>query len=50
MANRDALLDELGIYMQELEVIHEALACGDAGKLEEIFSLARDVRGNWTQQ
>jgi hypothetical protein len=36
--------------MQELEVIHEALAEGDADRLEEIFSLARDVRGNWTQQ
>ncbi len=50
MANRDALLDELGSYMQELETIHEALACGDAEKLQEIFSLAREVRGNWTQQ
>ena len=50
MANRDALLDELGAYMQELETIHEALAEGDAEKLQEIFSLAREVRGNWTQQ
>ena len=50
MANRDALLDELGSYMQELESIHQALAEGDADKLEEIFSLAREVRGNWTQQ
>ena len=50
MANRDALMDELGSYMQELEAIHEALAEGDADRLEEIFSLAREVRGNWTQQ
>lgn len=50
MANRDALLGELGSYMQELETIHEALADGDAEKLQEIFSLAREVRGNWTQQ
>lgn len=50
MANRDALLNELGRYMQELEVIHEALAEGDAEKLQEIFSLAQKVRGNWTQQ
>ncbi len=50
MANRDALLDELGSYMQELESIHQALAEGDADKLEEIFSLAREVRGNWTPQ
>lgn len=50
LANRDALLDELGSYMEELEIIHEALAEGDADKLQEIFSLARDLRGKWTQQ
>lgn len=50
MANRSALMDELGGYMHELEAIHQALDTRDAGKLEEIFSLARDVRGNWTQQ
>lgn len=50
MANRDALLDELGRYMAELKNIHEALADADAAKLEEIFSLAREVRSNWTQQ
>lgn len=50
MANRDALLGELGSYMQELEAIHVALSDGDADKLQEIFSLAREVRGNWTQQ
>jgi len=50
MANREALLDELGRYMAELENIHEALAEADADKLEEIFSLAREVRSNWTPQ
>jgi prephenate dehydrogenase len=50
MANRAALLDELGRYMAELKNIHEALADADAAKLEEIFSLAREVRSNWTQQ
>ncbi|OGT00157.1 MAG: prephenate dehydrogenase [Gallionellales bacterium RIFCSPLOWO2_12_FULL_59_22] len=50
MANRDALLDELGRYMQELETLHEALAEADAAKLEEIFDLARSVRSNWTPQ
>ncbi len=50
MANRGALMDELGSYMQELKVIHEALAEGDADRLQEIFSLAREVRGKWTQQ
>ena len=50
LANRTALLAELSSYMQELEVIHQALTDADAGKLEAIFSLAREVRGNWTQQ
>ncbi|MDD4927859.1 MAG: prephenate dehydrogenase/arogenate dehydrogenase family protein [Gallionella sp.] len=50
MANKDALLNELGSYRQELAVIHEALSEGDADKLQQIFSQARDVRGNWTQQ
>lgn len=50
MANRSALLEELDRYRQELGSIHEALAEADAHKLEKIFSLARDVRGNWTQQ
>lgn len=50
LSNRDALLNELGSYMQELETIHVALAEADADKLQQIFSLAREVRGNWTQQ
>jgi prephenate dehydrogenase len=49
LANRDALLDELGRYRQELENIHTALAEVDADKLEKIFSLAREVRSAWTQ-
>lgn len=50
LANRAALLDELGRYMQELEVIHSALDQADASKLEEIFSLAKEVRSKWNQQ
>ncbi|TXT23492.1 MAG: prephenate dehydrogenase [Gallionellaceae bacterium] len=50
IANRDALLDELARYMEELGVLYEALAEADAGKLEEIFSLARSIRANWTPQ
>ncbi|OGS82823.1 MAG: prephenate dehydrogenase [Gallionellales bacterium GWA2_59_43] len=50
MANRDALLDELGRYQQELETLHEALAEADADKLEQVFSEARNVRSNWTAQ
>jgi prephenate dehydrogenase len=50
LANRSALLDELGRYMEELNMLHAALDGADAAKLEEIFSLAREVRGGWTQQ
>jgi prephenate dehydrogenase len=50
MANKTALLGELADYMQELETIRRALAADDAKKLEDIFSLAREVRGNWAPQ
>lgn len=50
LANRDALLNEVKRYADELYVIYQALENSDAAKLEEIFSLARKVRGNWTQQ
>ncbi len=50
MANRSALLDELGLYMEELQTLHEALAEADADKLEEIFTEARKVRSGWVQQ
>ncbi|MDD2722172.1 MAG: prephenate dehydrogenase/arogenate dehydrogenase family protein [Gallionella sp.] len=50
LANREALLAELARYMQELETINAALQASDAERLQEIFSLAREVRGNWTQQ
>jgi prephenate dehydrogenase len=50
MANKTALLGELADYMQELETIRSALAADDAKKLEDIFSLAREVRGNWAPQ
>ncbi len=50
MANRDALLNEVKRYADELYVIYQALENNDAAKLEKIFSLAREVRGNWTPQ
>jgi flagellin-specific chaperone FliS len=37
-------------YTAELNVIHQALEKNDADKLQEIFSLAREVRSAWTQQ
>ena len=50
LANRDALMDELGIYMQELEKLHEALAEADADALEQTFRTARELRAGWTEQ
>ncbi|MCE9551331.1 MAG: prephenate dehydrogenase/arogenate dehydrogenase family protein [Betaproteobacteria bacterium] len=50
LANRDALLIEMGCYMKELEILHKALAETDGAKLEEVFSIARSVRSNWTPQ
>ncbi len=50
LANRSALLGEMDRYMQELDTIRAALTERDADKLQNIFSLAREVRGGWTQQ
>jgi len=50
LANREALMDELGIYMQELEKLHEALAEADADALEQTFRTARELRAGWTEQ
>lgn len=50
LANRDALLCEIEQYAAELYKMHQALEQRDAAKLEEMFSLARDVRSKWTPQ
>jgi prephenate dehydrogenase len=50
LANRDALLNEIKQYVAELTNVQQALEQRDAVKLEEIFSLARKVRSNWTPQ
>lgn len=50
MANREALLDELGLYMEELKSLHEALAKADAEQLERVFRTARELRAGWTAQ
>src|SRR5574340_1042635 len=50
LANRDALMRELQQYAAELHVLHQALENNDAARLEEIFSLAREVRTNWAGQ
>jgi prephenate dehydrogenase len=50
LANRDALLREIEQYAAELYKLHQALEQRDASKLEEIFSLAKKIRSNWTPQ
>ncbi len=50
LANRDALLREVKQYADELYVLYQALERRNAAKLEEVFRLASDVRGSWTQQ
>lgn len=50
LANREALMLEVKRYADELYVVYQALQNNDAAKLEEIFSLAREVRSAWTQQ
>jgi len=50
LANREALMDELGSYMQELETLHEALAEADADALEQTFRAARELRAGWKEQ
>jgi len=50
LANREALMDELGLYMEELESLHEALAEADSERLEQTFRTARELRAGWTGQ
>ena len=49
LANRDALLKEIRGYADELYALYQALENNDAAKLENIFSIARDLRSNWNQ-
>ncbi|HEU0283401.1 MAG TPA: prephenate dehydrogenase/arogenate dehydrogenase family protein [Gallionella sp.] len=50
LANREALLQELQIYIAELNQMSEALAAGDAARLEQTFRTARELRTGWTAQ
>jgi len=49
LANREALLKELQIYIAELNRMSEALAAGDAAQLEQTFRAARELRAGWTE-
>ena len=44
LANRDALLQQLGAYEQELAQIKALIAAGDGAGLEALFGRARDAR------
>lgn len=50
MANREALLRELQIYIAELNRMSAALETGDAAQLEQTFRAARELRAGWTEQ
>jgi len=50
LANRDALLREIEQYAAELYKLHQALQQSDSARLEEIFSVAREVRSTWKPQ
>jgi len=50
LANRESLLNELHIYIEELNSISQALAAGDAEKLEQTFHGARELRAGWTMK
>lgn len=50
LANREALLQELQLYIAELTQMSAALASGDAEQLEQTFRTARELRAGWTGQ
>jgi prephenate dehydrogenase len=47
LANRKALLAELGRYERELKHVRRMLARGDGKALEALFTGARDARNRW---
>jgi len=50
LANRDALLKELKVYIAELNTMSAALEKADAAQLEEIFHTARNLRSGWVEK
>jgi len=47
LANRKALLEQIGMYQNELNALQEILKNNNGEALEETFSQARVVRENW---
>jgi prephenate dehydrogenase len=50
IANRKALLHELGGYQRELAELRQLLARGDAAGLEQVFARARTARNKWLKK
>ena len=50
VANRKALLQELGGYQRELAEVKQLLQRGDAAGLEKVFARARAARNKWLQK
>lgn len=48
LANRSALLEELGRYQDQLAVLRQALEAADGAALASIFATARTARRAWT--
>ena len=44
MKNRDAVLDVLGQFSEDLAVLQRAIRRGEADKLEEVFTRTREIR------
>lgn len=49
LANRGALLEEIGRYQQEIESLKQSLLTHDGSQLEEAFGLARTARRAWAE-
>ena len=47
LCNRDALLEQIERYQQELNGMRDALIAGDGERLKNEFTAARDARENW---
>ena len=50
LANRDALLQELGAYQSQLARLRAMLELGDGTALEQVFDHARAARNKWLSQ
>jgi prephenate dehydrogenase len=49
LANRDAVLSELDVYLQALQRLRHALAAGDGAALQATFERARAARLRWAE-